>query len=283
VSSGDEIRLRLTLHYDGSAFFGWQSQKKERTVQGELESVIERLTGSRRPVLGSGRTDRGVHATGQVAAVNMPARWTPEAFRRAANAMLPDDVWVEEARQVPAAFHPRYDAIARTYVYHIGLTEEANSPFRRRWCWALRGDLDPLLLAASARQLLGERSFIAFAKAGQPERGYHCNVHAADWSSWGTVGVTFTVTANRYLHHMVRYLVGTMVDVARGGRAPEEWTTLLDAPGNGLLTSAPAPARGLFLARVEYPDGEKPFRKEGHGAGSEALPDEQNPHKNGMG
>src|SRR5690606_8495555 len=106
-------------------------------------------------------TDRGVHARGQVAAVTLPARWTPAEFRRAANAILPRDVWVEEAREVHAGFHPRYDAISRTYTYRIGLTEEAWSPFRRRWCWPLRGALDPDLLRDASAPLLGEHSFAA--------------------------------------------------------------------------------------------------------------------------
>src|SRR5690606_3890640 len=123
------VRLGLTLHYDGSGFFGWQVQKEERTVQGVLEAAVARLTGRHRTVMGSGRTDRGVHATGQVAAVTVPARWAPGAFRRAANAVLPPDVWVAEARRLRPDFHPRYDAVSRTYIYRIGLAEEAWSPF----------------------------------------------------------------------------------------------------------------------------------------------------------
>jgi tRNA pseudouridine38-40 synthase len=254
VSSGEEVRLGLRLQYDGSGFFGWQAQKRERTVQGELEAAVTRLTGEKRSVVGSGRTDRGVHATGQVAAVNLPARWSPAEFRRAANAVLPRDVWVQEARRVQPGFHPRYDAISRTYVYRVGLAEEAWSPFRRRWCWPLRDALDRGILDDAARLLPGERSFAAFAKSGQPERGDRCDLHTAAWSAWEDVGLTFTVTANRYLHHMVRYLVGTMVDAARGRRPLAELSALLDPPASGTRTSAPAPAAGLFLARVEYPD-----------------------------
>ena len=171
MSPGEEIRLGLRLQYDGSGFFGWQAQKQERTVQGELETAVERLTGERRSVLGAGRTDRGVHASGQVAAVNVPARWSAAEFRKAANAVLPRDIWVEEARRVHAGFHPRYEAISRTYFYHIGVAEEAWSPFRRPWCWPLRGSVDWALLDAAAALIPGNRSFAAFAKAGQPERG----------------------------------------------------------------------------------------------------------------
>ncbi|HEX9710523.1 MAG TPA: tRNA pseudouridine(38-40) synthase TruA, partial [Candidatus Thermoplasmatota archaeon] len=230
MSSGEEVRLGLALQYDGSGFFGWQRQARERTVQGEIEAAVERLTGAKRAVIGSGRTDRGVHATGQVAAVSVPARWSAPEFRRAMNAVLPDDVWVEEARRVHPEFHPRYDAISRTYIYRVGLAEEAWSPFRRRWCWPVRDALDSALLDQAARLIPGERSFAAFAKSGQPERGDRCDVHAAAWTPWEAVGVTLTITANRYLHHMVRYLVGTMVEVARGRRPLQEMASLLESP-----------------------------------------------------
>ena len=246
--------MGLVLHYDGSRFFGWQLQKQERTVQGELEAAVERLTGKRRTVLGSGRTDRGVHATGQVAAVDVPSRWTASEFRRAANAVLPDDVWVEDVRVMGSDFHPRYDAISRTYTYRIGLAAVASSPFHRPWCWPLQGELDPALLQGAARELVGDRSFRAFAKTGQPERGDRCAVQRAGWSAWDGLGLVFTITANRYLHHMVRYLVGTMVEIARGRRAPGGLSSLLDDPGAGLETSPPAPAQGLFLTRVDYPE-----------------------------
>jgi tRNA pseudouridine38-40 synthase len=263
VSPGEGIRLGLKLQYDGSRFFGWQTQKRERTVQAELEAAVARLTGERLTVLGAGRTDRGVHAIGQVGAVSVPPRWTPSEFRRAANAVLPRDIWVGEARRVPEDFHPRYDAISRTYTYRIGLAEEAWSPFRRRWCWPLRGTLDRRLLEDAAARILGERSFAPFAKSGQPERGDRCHVLQASWERWEDVGLVFTITANRYLHHMVRYLVGTMVDVARGRRPLSELAALLDRSPLELETSPPAPPQGLFLTHVEYPEEIwPPFRPE---------------------
>jgi len=254
VTLGEDIRLALTLHYDGGAFFGWQSQREGRTVQGEVEAAVERLTGARRPVVGSGRTDRGVHATGQVAGVTVPGRWTAATFRKAMNAVLPEDVWVRDAREVPASFHPRFDAVARTYIYRIGLDEEARSPFLWKWCWCVRHALDRGLLEEAAATIVGGHSFAAFAKAGQPERGVRCAVRSTLWEPWSGLGLTFTITADRYLHHMVRYLVGTMVEIASGGRPLADLPALLDrGPQPGLETSAPAPARGLFLAAVEYP------------------------------
>lgn len=259
MTSEEETRLSLTLHYDGGAFFGWQAQRKERTVQGEIEAAIERLTGSRRTVMGSGRTDRGVHATGQVAAVTVPARWTPAAFRKALNAVLPKDVWAREVRAVAPSFHPRYDAVARTYVYRLGLAEEAHSPFVRRWCWSLRRPVRSELLDRAAGQIVGEHSFAAFAKAGQPERGTRCIVSGTRWEPWegdeATLGFAFTITADRYLRHMVRYLVGTMVAIALEARPFDDLGALLElGPTRERVTSRPAPARGLELAYVEYSD-----------------------------
>jgi tRNA pseudouridine38-40 synthase len=254
VTSEEETSLALTLHYDGGAFFGWQFQRDQRTVQGELETAIERLTEVYPTVMGSGRTDRGVHATGQVARVSVPVRWTPAAFRKAINAILPDDIWVKDAQAVPATFHPRYDAVARTYIYRIGLNDEALSPFLHRWCWCMGKPLDRGLLEEAAAMIVGDHSFAAFAKAVQPERGTRCTVTSTVWGPWEELGITFTITANRYLRHMVRYLVGTMVEIARGGRPLDDLSRLIDqSSAKGRGTSPPAPARGLFLAAVEYP------------------------------
>jgi tRNA pseudouridine38-40 synthase len=262
VQSREEIRCLLVVHYDGSRFFGWQVQREERTVQQALEDALERLTEERRTVTGAGRTDRGVHSTGQVAAVTLPARWSAASIRKALNAVLPRDVWIAEAREVRPDFHPRYDAVARSYEYRIGLGEEAFSPFHRPWCWPLAEELSMEHLEAAAGYLTGEHSFRAFAKTGQPERGDRCTVARAAWVPWADLGTTFTITANRYLHHMVRYLVGTMVDIGRGRRPLDDLPALLAggaedgaAGGPGFTTSPPAPPEGLFLTRVAYPAG----------------------------
>ena len=248
----DALRFKLTVHYDGSEFHGWQVQPALRTVQGELEAALTRLADRPRSIIGSGRTDTGVHATGQVAAVDMPQRWTADMLRRALNAVLPKDIWVEEIRRVGSGFHPRYDAVARTYHYRLGTAPAARSPFHRPWCWALGEGLDVAALVEGASFLPGEHSFRAFAKAGQPERGDACTVHDATWRAWD-LGPEFSITANRYLHHMVRYLVGTMLDIARGRRPISDLPALL-ANQPDLETSAPAPPEGLFLAKVEYPE-----------------------------
>jgi tRNA pseudouridine38-40 synthase len=245
-------RIRMTVHYDGREFHGWQVQPEQRTVQGEMERVLSRLTNRPCAVVGSGRTDRGVHATGQVAAADVPERWTAHSLRRAMNALLPGDVWIAEAVEATPFFHPRYDALSRSYVYKLGLAPLADSPFHAPWCWPLARPVDLGRMAEATALLVGDHSFKAFAKAGQEERGDRCTVTEARWAEWNGIGLEFHVSANRFLHHMVRYLVGTLVDVGIGERPVSDVADLLEnAPG--LETSPPAPPEGLFLTRVDYP------------------------------
>jgi tRNA pseudouridine38-40 synthase len=244
-------RYRLTLHYDGAEFHGWQTQPNARTVQGVLESALSGIISRRADVMAAGRTDAGVHATGQVASAIVPGHWRAEVLQRALNAVLPPDVWVASVDEVALDFHARYDAVARGYTYRVGTEPAARSPFLRRWCWPLGHALAPQLLAQAAGQLPGRHSFRAFARSGQPERGEFCTVWSAQWAPWSDLGWTLRITANRFLHHMVRYLVGTMIDVARNRRPVSDIDALLRNE-SGFETSAPAPAKGLFLTRVYY-------------------------------
>jgi len=224
------------------------------TVQGELEAALTRLTGARRVVVGAGRTDRGVHATGQVASVDVPSRWDALTLRKALNAVLPRDIWIAALERAPSRFHPRYDAIERRYLYRVGVAAESASPFHRPWCWALGRPLDPAVLREASAVILGEHSFRSFARAGQEERGDRCFVLDSRWEPWDGMGFTYRISANRFLHHMVRYLVGTMVAIAVGERPLRHLALLLEGDP-ALRTSPPAPASGLFLTSVEYPPG----------------------------
>jgi tRNA pseudouridine38-40 synthase len=166
VNAPDFHRIRLTLHYDGREFHGWQVQPGQRTVQGEVERVLTRLLDRPAQVVGSGRTDRGVHATGQVAACDVPLKWTPHALRRALNALLPGDVWVAEADSALPGFHPRYDAAARSYLYRVGLSPEADSPFRSPWCWALARPVDLGAMERAAGRHRGRALLSALRQGG---------------------------------------------------------------------------------------------------------------------
>jgi tRNA pseudouridine38-40 synthase len=249
----DERTVQLVLHYDGGAFAGWQRQRTERTVQGAVEETLARVCAAPVAVIGAGRTDAGVHARGQAAGIRLAPKWTPQAIRRALNATLPPDVWIAAAHEMHPEFHARYSAVARRYTYVVGTDEEAASPFRRTRELAERHPLDRHLLDEAAHVIVGEHCFRGFAVQGTaPETDDHrCAVRAARWID-RPGGLAFEIEANRFLHHMVRFLVGTMLEIARGRRAPESMRELLLAPDNRAV-SPPAPPHALFLDRVEYP------------------------------
>src|SRR6267143_505872 len=169
-----ERTVQLVLHYDGSGFSGWQRQPEQRTVQGVVEQALERLCGQPTAALGSGRTDAGVHARGQAVGVRVPEKWTPDALRRALNAVLPEDVWVASAHAMRDEFHARYSATSRRYSYYVGTDETAASPFRRRTEWKVARPIDTAALHAAAALLVGEHCFRGFAVRGTaPEDDDH--------------------------------------------------------------------------------------------------------------
>lgn len=246
--------IQLVLHYDGSEFAGWQRQPSQRTVQGVLEEALQRLAGAAIPALGAGRTDAGVHARGQAAGVVLPEKWDARELRRALNAVLPSDVWVAAAFDMDPSFHARYSAIARRYTYRVGTTDASRSPFRSRYEYAAPYALDRHALTDAAARLVGNHCFVAFAVRGTaPAQDDHrCTVTTAAWRDADGV-LVFDIEANRFLHHMVRFLVGTMLDVGAGRRPAHDVSTLLAAPSNDNV-SPPAPPHALCLERVVYPD-----------------------------
>jgi tRNA pseudouridine38-40 synthase len=246
--------VQLVLHYDGSGFSGWQRQPNERTVQGELERVLTRLTGDHVAALGAGRTDAGVHARGQAVGVRVPERWSAANLRRALNSLLPRDIWVARAHEMRPEFHARYSALARRYSYYVGTDEEARSPFRRHTEWPVPRAIDRSALDRATRVIAGDHCFVAFAVRGTaPETDSHrCTVHSATWRD-REGGLVFEIEANRFLHHMVRFLVGTLIEVASAKRNADTVERLLAASANDEV-SPPAPAHALFLDRVTYPN-----------------------------
>lgn len=261
-------RFVLRLQYDGSDFHGWQYQPDTVTVQSTLDGVLSRLFDRPTRSAAAGRTDRGVHATGQVVTCDGPETWAPAELERATNALLPDRIRVTSVRTAPPDFHARFSAIARAYVYRVGVHPEAASPFLNRYCWPLCEPLDGGSLERAAAAIEGEHSFAGFAKSGQEDRGHRCRVLRARWRDWDGLGFRFRILADRFLHHMVRYLVGTMVAVSRGTR-PESDIEALLAGEPDAVTSPPAPPGGLFLAHVYYEAGELDPYEEPDDTGSE--------------
>jgi tRNA pseudouridine38-40 synthase len=241
------------LHYLGHGFAGWQRQPSQRTVQGELESALRRLAGQHIVTHAAGRTDTGVHALGQVVSFRVPKRWEARALLRALRGVLPDDVWAARVGQAPEGFHARRDATSRRYRYVVGCDPSAFSPFRRPFEWALGVPLDSDLLDASAALFAGEHDFRSLSTAGQPKPHYRCRVVVSEWQARPhQEGFIFTVEADRFLHRMVRFLVGIMVDVARHRRTLGEVERILGSSSNH-EASPPAPPHGLYFIGARYP------------------------------
>jgi tRNA pseudouridine38-40 synthase len=242
------------VHYDGAQFAGWQRQPDGRTVQAEFEGALERLMGRHVTATGAGRTDTGVHALGQGVSFSADGRWVadPNGLHRALNALLPRDIWVEGLYPMRPGFDARKSAVARRYRYVIGTDEAAYSPFRRPYEWTLGRPLDVALLQRAAALLPGEHDFRGLAATGAKPH-YRSRVALAQWAPrTDGAGVTFTIEADRFLHRMVRFLVGAMVDIALNRRPLEDLSRLLVARDNQ-AASPPAPPQGLYLLVVRYP------------------------------
>ena len=241
------------LHFDGRGFVGWQRQAAGRSVQAEIEAALEQFSGGPVSAHAAGRTDAGVHAVGMAVSFTLPARWSPPVVHRALNALLPDDCWVAAVHEMADGFHARKSALFRRYRYLVGTDPGAASPFRRPFEWALCRPLDLERLRSAAADIAGTHDFRAFAARGQQKAHYRCTIAQAEWRQRPAgAGVALHIQADRFLHHMVRMLVGTMVDVALARREPADMARLLASTDNQ-ATSPPAPAHGLYFVKAGYP------------------------------
>ncbi len=244
------MRYRATLAYDGTGFYGFQRQRNAApTVQGEVEAALGRISGQRVEVIGAGRTDAGVHASGQVIAFDLNWRHTPEALRDALNAALPEAIAVREVAEAAPDFHPRFDARSRTYVYRL-YSASVRDPLRRLYAWHVSGDLDARAMQAAAECVLGTHDFTSFGTPPQGENPVR-TVYEARWETGADGAYTFTITADAFLQHMVRSLVGTLVQVGQGRMTVEAFADILAARQRGLVKGL-APPHGLTLVAVNY-------------------------------
>ena len=244
--------LYAVIQYDGRDFAGWQRQPSDRTVQAEVEGVLERLDGRPVVVRAAGRTDAGVHALGQVVSFSPHRRWDLRDLLHGVRSLLPPDIWVSRLGRAPEGFDARRHAIARRYRYVVGWDPAAFSPFRAPYEWALTQPLDADALRKCAQVLLGRHDFRGYSAVGQKKSDYCCDVTCSRWDARGDAeGFIFMIEADRFLHRMVRFVVGTMVDVARGRRPLDDVRRLLQSRSNR-DASAPAPAHGLYLVGVRY-------------------------------
>jgi tRNA pseudouridine38-40 synthase len=253
---------KLTLSYDGTAFHGWQVQPERSTVQGVLADALWRITGERVLPQGSGRTDAGVHALGQVATVTLEAPLPMENLWRALNRALPQSIRVLRVEEVAAAFHARHSARLKSYEYRIferGEGVTVCSPFLAPYVWDCRWLVEVERMQAAATMLMGTHDFTSFA-AADVELGVREGV-AVGPNPVKTIYrseivredglLLYRVTGSGFLHHMVRNVVGTLVDVGRGAMDPEAIVRVLEAKDRS-AAGPTAPAQGLFLVGVEY-------------------------------
>jgi tRNA pseudouridine38-40 synthase len=249
------MNYRLILQYDGTDFHGWQIQEGLRTVQGELTRAVCLLEDSEVTVHGSGRTDAGVHAEGQVASVQIQRQITPQKLRAALNGNLPADVRVLFVDRAPEDFHARYSARSKTYVFRI-VHNQVMSPFWARYAAQEARYLDLEHMRSCARQFLGEHDWTAFSAAQTDAESRVRNLTQLDvndgWDGRGHCHlIEFVLTANGFLRYMVRSIAGTLLAVGRG-EIEEATVALALTSGNRNMVGATAPACGLTLKSVQY-------------------------------
>jgi tRNA pseudouridine38-40 synthase len=249
--SPESRRVRLDLAYDGTDFAGWQVQPGVRTVQGVVSRALERVQGSGAVVLrGAGRTDAGVHARRQVADAQVATRLDDAGLMRALEGLLPADVRPIELRTVDAKFHSRFDARSKTYVYRLDRSEHGD-PFLARYALHHPFAIDAGAVCRALDRLRGRHDWSAFAGSACDVEDRVRTLEEASFEESAEGVGTFTFTADGFLNHMVRNLVGTLLDVARGATSPERVEEIL-ASRDRRRAGATAPARGLCLARVRY-------------------------------
>jgi tRNA pseudouridine38-40 synthase len=255
--SGNERNIRLVIEYEGTAYAGWQIQNDQRTIQGEITRAIHKVTGCDVKLLGAGRTDAGVHALAQVANFRIDHTLPADRFAAAINYYLDDDIRVNESSEVPHEFHARFDALSKRYRYLIGLEPSA---LYRNLRWAHTEELDVDLLRRAARLIVGEHDFAPFCVTSSRKPNNTCTIHSARWRIIGKL-LVFEIHGNRFLHNMVRRLVGAMSNLAQV--RPDRNILNLTLDGFGDILGSPteeqvvftAPARGLYLVSVNYSKG----------------------------
>lgn len=247
--NGETRRVRLTVTYDGTSYSGWQRQLNAPSIQEKLEAALERLTGGRLCVTGASRTDAGVHALGQVAHFDTPARIPPEKYALAMNTHLPDDIRVIESEQVSGAFHARYGARGKIYRYQIHNSPHASALYRNQRTHVVP-PLDVELMRRASLDVLGEHDFKAFAASGSEAKKTVRDIRRIAITRQDEL-IELTVEGRSFLYNMVRILAGSLIYIGQGKLPPDSLACALQT-GSRLDLGITAPAHGLTLMKVFY-------------------------------
>lgn len=254
--------IKLLIEYDGTNYHGWQRQKNHATLQKIIEDRLLRITGEDAALIGASRTDAGVHALGQVASFKTNSNLEPMTLQRALNATLPEDIRILYAWETAAAFHPRYDALGKSYFYLIS-NAIFSSAFLYRYAWRVPYTLDLDEMKKAGGLLLGRHDFSAFRGSGCGAKSTIREITALSIEKSSSIDfmtakiggnfIKITVQANAFLRHMVRNIVGTLVEIGRGEMTVNSVSEAIELRDRK-RTGPTAPAHGLFLAKVSYPE-----------------------------
>lgn len=245
-----ERNIKLILAYDGSHYNGWQRQRNSVTIQGVIEEKIRIMLGEPVKIIASGRTDAGVHALNQVCNFLTRSKLAPETLKKGLNSLLPEDIFIRDADYVPLEFHARYSAKAKTYEYRI-LNRQDPDPFRRNYLWHVRRPLDTEEMSSSLSLLVGRHDFSSFKSSGSGDIDPVRSVMTAGVHGPEDGLLRFIVEADGFLRHMVRSIVGTVVEVGLGRTDLDRFNEIFKSKDRG-LAGMKAPPQGLFLMDVRY-------------------------------
>lgn len=242
--------IRILIQYEGTRYQGWQRQSStDNTIQGRLEALLTRMCGETIELQGSGRTDAGVHALGQVANFHTDCAMSPEEMRSYINRYLPEDIAVVEVAEVPPRFHSRLNARGKHYVYRV-INSDVPDVFRRRYALEVPEPLDVAAMKRAAALLLGEHDFKSFTSAKKGKKSTVRRIDEIAITAEGAL-LCFSFRGNGFLHHMIRILMGTLLEVGMGKREPESMTDILEACDREQAGPL-APAKGLTLTEVLF-------------------------------